>query len=292
MDIQNLDGISYMKTISDKSVDLILTDPPYITSIETGMGNLHNKIKSNEENGIKYVKTEEEWNAEREKFSQIVDITEEKKKENYMKYGTIYGSKFAQQTEYGDWDSKFTIELLEEFVKEYYKKLKNGGTLIMFFDWKKITPLYELFEKYNFKQIRLIEWVKTNPVPRNSNINYLSNAKEIALVGIKDKKPTFNSSYDKGIYEYPTRGGKNTHSHPTKKSISLFEELIKKHTNEGDTVMDTFLGSGTTAIACKSTNRKFLGCETNKIYYDEIFQYYGSVLESESYEDSGSGSGS
>ena len=44
------------------------------------------------------------------------------RKKNYMKYGTIYGSKFAQQTEYGDWDSKFTIELLEEFVKKNITK--------------------------------------------------------------------------------------------------------------------------------------------------------------------------
>ena len=45
-----------------------------------------------------------------------------------------------------------------------------------------------------------------------------------------------------------------------KKSVPLFEDLIKKHSNEGDIVMDTFLGSGTTYYACKNTNRICKGC--------------------------------
>ena len=56
----------------------------------------------------------------------------------------------------------------------------------------------------------------------------------------------------------------------TQKNIKLFEDLIKKHSNEGDVVVDTFLGGGTTAIACKNTQRKFIGCEINKEYFDKI----------------------
>ena len=47
------------------------------------------------------------------------------------------------------------------------------------------------------------------------------------------------------------------------------EELIKKHSNENDLVIDTFLGGGTTALACKNTNRNFKGCEIDKKYFDE-----------------------
>jgi site-specific DNA-methyltransferase (adenine-specific) len=129
--------------------------------------------------------------------------------------------------------------------------------------------LKELLEKHKFKQIRFIEWIKTNPQPLNSKTNYLTNCREIALVGVKGGKPTFNSSYDKGIYEFPLQGGKNRF-HPTQKSLLLFEELIKKHSNEGDIVMDTFLGGGTTAIAAKNTNRQFRGCEIAKTYYDKL----------------------
>jgi site-specific DNA-methyltransferase (adenine-specific) len=46
--------------------------------------------------------------------------------------------------------------------------------------------------------------------------------------------------------------------------------LIKKHSNEGDVVMDTFLGSGTTAIAAKNTKRAFKGCEISKEYYEKM----------------------
>ena len=63
-------------------------------------------------------------------------------------------------------------------------------------------------EKHKFKQIRIIEWEKTNPQPRNSQVNYLTNAKEFAMSAVKVGKPTFNSSYDKGTYKYPFPGGK------------------------------------------------------------------------------------
>ena len=271
MDIKNMDGFNYLKFINDKSVDLILTDPPYITSTETGMGNLHKKIKVNEENGIEFVKTEEQWNSVKEKYIGKKDIPEDKMKVNYMKYGSIFGKKYSVQTEYGDWDKNFTMDILDKFIEEYYKKLRKGGTLIIFFDIWKITPLKELMEKHKFKQIRFIEWIKTNPQPLNSSINYLTNCREIALLGVKGGSPTFNSKYDNAIYKFPLQGGKGRF-HPTTKSLLLFEELIKKHSNENDIILDTFLGSGTTAKACKNTNRKFRGCEVSKEYYDKMME--------------------
>ena len=273
MDIQNNDGLEYLKTIDNNSIDLILTDPPYITSRETGMGNLHKQVEENEKNGIDFVKTEEEWDKVKDKYINRPGnkLDPEKMKVNFMKYGGIYGKKYSVQTEYGDWDKNFTMEILDDFIANYYKKLKKGGTLIIFFDIWKITPLKEIMEKYKFKQIRFIEWIKTNPQPLNSNTNYLTNCREMALLGIKESKPTFNSKYDNAIYHFPIQNGKDRF-HKTQKSIPLFEELIKKHSNEGDIVLDTFLGGGTTAIACKNTNRNFKGCEISKEYYDKIMK--------------------
>ena len=265
IEVNNIDGFEYLKTIEKGSIDLILTDPPYIISRETGMNSHYNAVKQNEVDNVKFVKTEEEW----EKYKTENKLAGDKKKENYIKYGTIYGKKYCVKTDYGEWDSKFTMDVLEEFIAEYYNKLRTGGTLIMFFDIWKITPLKDILEKYKFKQLRYIEWIKTNPQPLNSNTNYLTNSREIALVAIKGSKPTFNSKYDNGIYMYPIQGGKNRF-HPTQKSLPLFEDLIKKHSNEDDIVMDTFLGAGTTAIACKNTNRQFKGCELSTEYYDKI----------------------
>ncbi len=267
IEIKNQDGLDYLLTIPNNSIDLILTDPPYIISKETGMNTHYNKIKHNEENNIKFVKTEEEWIN----YKNNNNIQNDLNKEKYMKYGTIYGKKYSVRTNYGNWDSDFTMEKLEKFICEYYQKLKQGGTLIIFFDLWKISYLKEIMEKYKFKQIRFIEWIKTNPQPLNSNINYLTNCREIALVGIKGSKPTFHSKYDNGIYMFPLQSGKNRF-HPTQKSLSLFEELISKHSNENDIVLDTFLGGGTTAIACKIKKRQFKGCEISKEYFDKIMK--------------------
>ncbi len=271
LDIQNDDGIKFLSTIENNSIDLVLTDPPYITSSETGMGNLHKQIQENKANGKEFVKSEEDWDKVKDKFIGKKKMTEETMKQNFMKFGTIFGAKYSVQTEYGEWDTSFTMEKLDEFIGEYYKKLRKGGTMIIFFDIWKITPLKELMEKHKFKQIRFIEWIKTNPQPLNSKTNYLTNSREIALLGVKGGKPTFNSKYDNAIYSYPIQGGKKRF-HPTQKSLSLFEDLIKKHSNEGDLVLDTFLGSGTTAIASKNTNRRFKGCEVSKEYYDKLME--------------------
>ena len=270
MDLQNTDGLSYLKTIPNSSIDLILTDPPYIISRDSGMNTHYNTVKENEKNQVEFVKTEEEWNT----YKTENNIVDDENKEKYMKYGTIYGKKYCVKTDYGEWDSQFTMDVLEEFISEYYKKLRKGGTFIIFFDIWKITPLKELMEKYNFKQIRFIEWIKTNPQPLNSKVNYLTNCREIALLGIKGGKPTFNSSYDDGVYRFPLQGGRNRF-HPTQKSLALTEELIKKHSNEEDTVLDTFLGSGTTAIAAKNTNRKCKGCELSTEYYNKMMEILG-----------------
>ena len=279
-EIHNMDGLTYLETIGNNTIDLVLTDPPYITSRKTGMDE-QAKIVQNYETTKENLKTETDWSNFKtdEQWNQWMkdnNIKEENKekelkklKNNYLKYGSIYGKKYAVVTNYGDWDNNFTMELLEKFINHYFRVLKNGGTLILFFDIWKITPLKEMMEKIGFKQIRFIEWIKTNPQPLNSGLNYLTNCREIALLGVKKSKPTFNSKYDNAIYHFPLQGGKNRF-HPTQKSLPLFEELIKKHSNENDIILDTFLGSGTTAIAAKNTNRKYQGCEISKEYYDKI----------------------
>ena len=138
--------------------------------------------------------------------------------------------------------------------------------MIMFFDLWKIGELKTILEKYKFKQIRFIEWIKTNPQPRNSSVNYLTNCREIALVAVKGTKPTFHSKYDNGIYHYPLQGGKGRF-HPTQKNLEMIKALIEKHSNEGDVVLDTFLGSGTTALACRETGRTSFGCEVAPEYF-------------------------
>jgi DNA modification methylase len=209
--IENIDCLKYLIKIKDGSVDLVLTDPPYEISKETGFKAVKNGVQ-----------------------------------------------RFAVSMDFGEWDHG--VVDLEVVIKEFYRVLKNGGTAIVWYDLWKITDIKKMMINAGFKQLRVIEWIKKNPVPLNSKINYLTNAREIAVVGIKKSKPKFHSKYDNGIYEFPIYHS-NDRIHPTQKPIELMEVLIRKHSDEGDIVLDTFMGSGTTAIAAINMRRKYIGCE-------------------------------
>ena len=280
IDIKHKEGIQFLEEVKTNSVDLILTDPPYITSRDTGMDRWVDFVKEVKESG-ENIKTEEEWDEWFKDTS--LDFSNKKKlekaKENFLKYGSVYGEKYAVRTSYGKWDEDFTLEKMQNFVTHFYRALRKGGTAIIFFDIWKITPLKEMMENAGFKQIRFLEWIKTNPQPLNSSRNYLTNCREVALLGVKHGSPTFNSKYDNAVYyedelyKFPIQGGsKKERFHPTQKSLPLFQALVEKHSNEGDLVLDSFSGSGTTAIASMKTKRNFVGCELDKDFYDKSIE--------------------
>ena len=235
--------LELLSTIESNSVDLVLTDPPYIISKKSGMQS-HSERKPGDEG-----------------YEQI----SKKKLEDGSEEEVDYGRRFAVKTDYGQWDKDYTLDDLEKVINEFYRILREGGSCIIFFDLWKMETLKSLLSK--FSKHRLIEWIKTNPMPINQHATYLSNAREMAISCVKGGKATFNSKYDKGIYEYPIYNGKDRF-HPTQKSLPLFEELIKKHSNEGDVVVDPYAGSGTTALAAKNTNRIYICGELS----DEYFQ--------------------
>lgn len=222
----------FLKKIPNKSVNLVLIDPPYEISRNTNFQN-----------------------------------------------GELTGTdtdRFRISMDFGDWDKNFTG--LDQVFKESHRILKDGGTIICFYDIWKLSIIKEYLDNAKFKQPRFIEWIKTNPVPINSKINYLTNSREIAIVGIKKSKPTFNSQYDNGIYSYPICQDKGRF-HPTQKPLALIKELIQKHSNEGDVVLDCFAGSGTTGVAALELNRDFMGCEINTEYYQKSLDRINTVLD-------------
>lgn len=273
------DALTFLSSVQSNSVDLILTDPPYIISRDSGMEAHYQSVSSLATSG-KNAKTEDDWTEYKKTLDKPKEELKADKgkgwsKDNYIKYGSIMGKKYSVQTKFGEWDSQFTIDTLKQCIKEYYQKLKKGGTCIIWFDIWKMETLKRLMEESKFKQIRLIEWVKTNPQPINSKTNYLSNCREFAILGVKGGKPTFHSSYDKAIYQYPMAAGKYKF-HPTQKNLELMCVLIKKHSNEGDVVMDTFLGGGTTAFACTRTKRTCIGCEISPDYFAKMNEVMSS----------------
>lgn len=173
--------------------------------------------------------------------------------------------RFNFSIDFGEWDKG---ELNWDYLfKEYYRILRKGGTIIIFYDiWKSSEIKLHAMEN-KFKQPRVGCWIKNNPVPINSKVNYLSNASEYFFTFTKVGKPTFNSKYDKGYYNYPLCHGKERLDHPTQKPLELIKELIEKHSNPGDLVLDTFAGTGTTAHACIELNREYIMIENNEDYF-------------------------
>src|SRR5699024_5527182 len=87
----------------------------------------------------------------------------------------------------------------------------------------------------------------------------------------KRKKVVRTKKYPKTILTFSNAIQKGK-VHPTQKPVPLFEYLIKTYTNEGETVLDNCMGSGTTAIACMNTDRNFIGFELDEIYYEKSLE--------------------
>jgi len=212
-------------------------------------------LKTIESNSVDLILTDPPYDISRNSnFSKVSDTTSDFMKLKYSNHSI----------DFGEWDTTLDLDKLFE---EYYRVLKKGGTLIIFYDVWKSNSLKESAEKFKFKQPRVGLWIKNNPVPINSKNNYLSNAHEFFFTFVKDKKPTFNSEYDNAIYRYPLCHGKERLDHPTQKPLLLIKDIVQKHSNPGDLVLDTFSGSGTLAEACLLLGRNFLCIERDEKYY-------------------------
>ena len=190
------------------------------------------------------------------------------------------------------WDMVIPFDLL---WKQYNRIIKENGAVVLFGDGMFTAKLMQSNEttwRYN------LVWDKRRGCDfLNANIKPMKSHEDI-LVFYK-AKPTYNKQYwYADPYKKPVNGslsenyrkrGKTVSEskdgrrnpltvlsfakdgasriHPTQKPVPLFEYLIKTYTNEGDTVLDNCMGSGTTAIAAINTNRKYIGFETDETYF-------------------------
>ena len=222
------DCLEFMKEIPDKSVDLVLTDPPY---------------------GINYK----------------------------------------------EWDKIDFLDFTKKWVKECFRVLKDDGSLYSFMGWTNVSEFKLLLDKYGIIK-NWITWHRTKG--RGSSKNYKSMKEEI-LYYIKSKKHTWNEQkmLKKHIFPYVKNGkprGWFTNEegikcrwtglgnvwfytvpfwkmpewvgHPSQKPEMMFERIILSSSNENDLILDPFLGSGTTAVACQNLKRNFIGIEISKEY--------------------------
>ena len=170
--------------------------------------------------------------------------------------------------DFGEWDKTFNISKLKNFSDI----LSENGSIVLFHSFEQYSDVKKTLEDSGLVCKDKLIWEKTNPMPRNRDRRYISNCEMASWYVVKKAKWTFNrqdEKYQKMIFRYPSEsGGGFIRYHPTQKNLDLMCDLIKIHTNECDLVFDPFSGSGTTAIACINTNRKFICIEKEKKYYD------------------------
>lgn len=206
------DCMDIMKTIEDKSIDLVITDPPY--KIETSGGGLYTQADK------QYVK---ELNSMKDGFSE---------------------------------------DVLDELCR-IMKKIN----IYFFCSQKQIIPLLDYFVKKKKCNWNLLTWHKTNPVPACGN-KYLTDTEFILFFREKGVKVYGNYNTKFTYYVTPlNQKDKKKYGHPTIKPQEILLNLVTNSSQEGDTVCDPFMGSGSTGVACKSLNRDFIGIEVDNNWY-------------------------
>jgi len=225
--------LEIMKNIPDKNVDMILTDLPYGTSKNS------KDIPINLSLLWKQYERIIKDNGAITLFAQglfYVDLVNSNRK--LFRYDLI-------------WDKELTTGFLNanrmplrshEQIAIFYKKQSQ-----YFAQLKTGNPLHSKGKKY------------TEKIPKNQNYGKY----EIS----DDSRAGETSKYPKSIWKFP-KPHPSISKHATEKSIPLLEELIKTYTKEGDLVLDSCMGSGTTGVACINTNRDFIGIEIDKEYFD------------------------
>lgn len=176
-----------------------------------------------------------------------------------------------------DTTESFTMGDLQSFVKEWYRVLTPGGTLICWFDVFKFEALKQLCEDAGFGgRFRVITWMKDTGNHLEVKKTYMGwtewglvvSKPPAAQIVFNNEDETGKCIPHRGYFESRTPRGK-VRFHPTQKPVDMFEELVSLHTNPGDTVLDSFTGSGATPMACLLTGRNFIGAELDKEYFDK-----------------------
>jgi site-specific DNA-methyltransferase (adenine-specific) len=188
------------------------------------------------------------------------------------------------------WDSVIPFEPMWEQLKRITKK--NGAIVLT-----ASQPFTSALIMSNVKMFSYCwVWEKSKPVGHlNANRKPMNKHEDVVI--FSSRQPTYNpqglmeikpkqitrtnkggiyrkqagtdsvqkkTGYPRSIIQFQSQNGE---LHPTQKPVALMEYLIKTYTNEGETVLDFTMGSGTTGLACKNLNRDFIGIEMDEKYF-------------------------
>ena len=248
IDLRNNDCLQVLKDIPDKSIDLVVTDCPYKKvsgGCSTGIygsnpGGIFNKVKEED-----LVKTRSGYRKANSKhislFGCLNDMADDVRKGKMFKYNDI---------EFKEW------------LPDIYRILKDNTHCYIMINARNLKDLQIAAEEVGFKFQNLLIWMKNNATPNK----YYLNQHECILMLRKGKAKNINNMGTKNILQVNNIIGNK--KHPTEKPVELMKILIENSTNEGDTVIDPFMGVGATGVACKNLKRNFVGIEIDGQYYE------------------------
>lgn len=153
----------------------------------------------------------------------------------------------------------------QKLFTEYKRVLKPDGCVYFFCDWRSYAFYYPIMNGILGVKNMLVWDKKSGPG------NFYNYQHELILFTTKRNALNVKGSYNiiTGILSF-SNGAKKTNGekiHPTQKPIELIEKFIRDSTDSGDTVLDSFAGSGTTGVACINTGRRFIGIELDDNYF-------------------------
>lgn len=293
------DCLEEMKKIPDGSVDLVLTDPPYnigkakwdkIPNYIEWCGKWFKEcerlLKDNGSfyfwhNDMVQIAQLMEWIRQNTRFVFKSMITVNKTENSCIK--DLYGSQehFRNYINIVEYCLYYTFQDetgLSQVLKnpafyglqKYFKdeRKKTGATATELDRIMGIKASYCYWEKPTTHEYRIPNEKNYAALQRRFGVDAFRREYESLRQEYESLRYTFNEKTGEiNCWEYAFRGDKRV-NHPTQKPIAALEKIIKASSNPGDTVLDCFMGSGSTGVACVNTNRNFIGIELDEGYYN------------------------
>lgn len=188
---------------------------------------------------------------------------------NYSTGNMNFSWRAEVNNDVAEWDEKPLNPA--DLVQEFKRIIKPTGNIFIFTSYNLIGRYHEVFDP-EFDTFQFMVWHKTNPIPNIRKSSFLNSCE--LIVCLWNKGHTWNFTKQNEMHNFiesPICMGNERlkdPKHPTQKPVKILEHIINIASNENDVVLDMFMGVGSTGIAALNLNRRFIGIELDKSYYN------------------------